>query len=79
MRELCPQIITPLHFVKMHGYHGNPLDTSHVWGYTYKISHISAAISPRPLNSVSYERHILAFYLIIKNAKYLICIFMNIN
>ena len=36
-------------YVKIHGFHGNPLWIRE-WGYAYKITHISAVTYPRLLN-----------------------------
>ena len=51
-----PQKLTCLGFVKMHGFHGNPLQIPE-WGCDYKITHISAVNYPRILNLVPDESH----------------------
>ena len=52
-KKLSPQIINPFGYVKLHGFHDNPLCDFKEWGCFYKNTHISAASHPRIINVVS--------------------------
>ena len=53
MQKILSSKINALKFLKLHGFHGNPLCDCKEWGYTYKNTHILTTGHPRLLNMVS--------------------------
>ena len=62
--------------MKFHGFLGNLLCKFKEWGCTYKNTYTLTPTHPRILNMVPNQS---LFYLVVRYAKYLISVFMNIN
>ena len=66
-------------YVKLYGFHGNPLCDFRECGCTYKNAHITAATHHRKLNFVPNKLLDIELSSDGQNANYIISLFMNIN